>query len=142
MSVANPLTLVMTINSAADYTQLYALLTKIQSQPDNANPIVVALNKLQTVHFARFVFLSQQQLAVITTYDGSFDDYLQSFIDAIGDVFNALLAHMKDHPRLPVQENRKEFLDYVRNNDIQCVGNFYSAYPKLSVVDILTLQQG
>ncbi|MQA30190.1 MAG: hypothetical protein GEU82_10170 [Luteitalea sp.] len=134
----NPLTLIMSIKSPADYTQLAALLQKIQSAPPDRNPIWLALTKLNTVHFARFVFLeSNTKLAVITTYDGSFDAYINEFVDEIGEVFNALLAHMSDAPPLPVQQNRQAFLDYVRKNDLRAIEPFFSAYPKATVLDIL-----
>jgi hypothetical protein len=137
-AVQSPLTLIMTIKSTSDYDQLAALLQQIQSAPPEKNPIWVALNELKTVHFARFVFLEKNtKLAVITTYDGSFEDYINEFIDEIGDVFNALLAHMDGAPLLPVQKNRKAFLDYVRANDLRGIEPFYSAYPKATVLDIL-----
>ncbi len=138
-AVQNPLTLIMKIRSAEDYQQLTGLLNKIQSAPPDQNPIWLALNKLKNVHFARFVFLENNtKLAVITTYDGTFEDYINEFIDAIGDVFNALLMHMDGAPALPVQKNRQAFLDYVRANDLRGIEPFYSAYPKATVLDILT----
>jgi len=91
---------------------------------------------LRTVHFARFVFLEHNQLAVITTYDGSFEDYINEFIDAIGDVFNALLKHMKDASPIPVQQHRQAFLDFVRAHDLRAIEPFYSAYPRATVLDI------
>ena len=82
----------MKIKSDAAYQELKALLNQMQSAPPDRNPIWVALNKLRNVHFARFVFLNNNtQLAVITTYDGAFEAYINEFIDAIGDIFNALL---------------------------------------------------
>jgi hypothetical protein len=136
-AVQSPLTLVMTIKSAADSQALAALLHKIQSAPPEQNPVWAALTKLNTVHFARFVFLENNtKLAVITTYDGSFEDYINEFIDEIGDVFNALLSHMSGAPPLPVQQNRQAFLDYVRANDLRAIEPFYSAYPKATVLDI------
>jgi hypothetical protein len=143
-AVQSPLTLIMKIRSAADYEQLKALLNKIQSAPPDQNPIWVALNQLKNVHFARFVFLENNtKLAVITTYDGTFEDYINEFVDAIGDIFNALLKHMDGAPPLPVQKNRKAFLDYVRSNDLRGLEPFYSAYPKATVLDILNaLDQG
>ena len=96
-----------------------------------------SLELLATVHFARFVFLENNtKLGVITTYDGSFDTYINEFVDEIGDVFNALLAHMSDAPPLPVQQNRQAFLDYVRKNDLRAIEPFFSAYPKATVLDI------
>jgi hypothetical protein len=138
-AVQSPLTLIMKIRSVSDYEQLQALLTKIQSAPPDKNPVWVALNALKVVHFARFVFLENNtKLAVITTYDGSFEDYINDFIDAIGDVFNALLSHMDGAPPLPVQKNRQAFLDYVRANDLRGIEPFYSAYPQATVLDILS----
>src|SRR5262245_10915893 len=74
--VANPLTLVMNIAPGDHYARLKALLDNIQSMPPDKNPIVKALDHLGIVHFARFVFLGEKQLAVITTYDGDFEDYI------------------------------------------------------------------
>lgn len=136
-TVQSPLTLIMTIRSREDFEELNARIQKIQSAPTERNPIWAALDKLRIVHFARFVFLENNtKLAIITTYDGSFDDYLNEFIDEIGDVFNTLLQHMKDAPPLPVQRNRAAFADYVKANNLGAIEPFYSAYPQATVLDI------
>ena len=137
--VANPLTLVMTIKSAQDYQDLKKLIEGLQ-QGSGPSPIAQALTAIHTVHFARFVFLDETQLAVITTFDGSFEDYIMAFVNSIGQVFDQLLAHMKDAPPLPVSKHPEDFLAYVQRNDRKCVEPFYSAYPDLRVLDILTLQ--
>jgi hypothetical protein len=139
--VANPLTLVMVIKSPQDYEQLKALIDKLQSLPPNLNPITIALNRISTVHFARFAFLSKKKLAVITTYDGNFKDYIEAFVREIGQVFDQLLVHMRDAPPLPVSKHPAEFLEYVQRHDLKCVPPFYSAYPNLKVLDILTLEK-
>lgn len=135
--VQNPLTLVMTIRSTDDHRILQSKLGDLQSLPRARNPVITALDKIATVHFARFVFLDETRLAVITTYDGDFAAYINEFVDHIGDVFNDLLQHMADAPPLPVQQHRQEFLDYVLRNDLRCLGPFYSAYPERTVLDIL-----
>lgn len=135
--VQNPLTMVMKAKSPEDYAALQQLITHFQSLPPEQNPVTVALNKISTVHFARFAFLGNDQLGVITTYDGDFAVYINEFIDTIGDVFNALMAHVESAPPLPVQNYRQEFLDYVHSVDVGCVGTFYSAYPERTVLDIL-----
>jgi hypothetical protein len=89
------------------------------------------------VHFARFVFLDPDQLAVITTYDGDFVDYINEFTNELGEVFDRLLAHVADAPPLPVQTHREEFLEFIRVRDLRCVGTFYSAYPTRTVLDVL-----
>jgi hypothetical protein len=135
--VQSPLTLVMTIRSPEDFNILNQRIKEIQSAPPEKNPIWAALDKLKIVHFARFVFLENNtKLAIITTYDGSFDDYLNEFIDEIGDVFNVLLQHMKDAPPLPVQRNRSAFRGYIKANDLGGIPPFYSAYPQATVLDI------
>jgi hypothetical protein len=136
-AVQSPLTLIMKIKSETDYQQLNALLHHIQGLPPEQNPVWVALNKLANVHFARFVFLENNtRLAVITTYDGTFEAYINEFIDAIGDIFNGLLAHVDEAPPLPVQKNRDAFLAYVKTNDLRGLEPFYSAYPTATVLDI------
>lgn len=135
--IQSPLTLIMTIRSPEDFQALDARIHEIQSAPPGKNPIWIALDKLRIVHFARFVFLENNtRLAIITTYDGSFDDYLNEFIDEIGDVFNALLQHVKDAPPLPIQRNRDAFREYVKANDLGGIEPFYSAYPQATVLDI------
>ncbi len=135
--VQNPLTLVMKAKSPEDQVALRRTVERIQSLPPEQNPIITALNKLATVHFARFVFLDNDQLAVITTYDGDFEDYINEFINEIGEVFDALLVHTKDGSPVPVKAHRREFLEFVRAHDLRCVGPFYSAYPDRTVLDIL-----
>jgi hypothetical protein len=135
--IQNLLTLVMTAKSSQDYAALHQIIKEMQSLPSEKNPITVALNNLANVHFARFVFLDNNQLAVITTYDGNFDDYINDFINEIGDVFNTLLGHTADSPPLPVQDHRQEFLAFVQAHDLRCVPPFYTAYPDRTVLNIL-----
>ena len=135
--VQSPLTLIMTIRSPEDFQALNARILEIQAPPPEKNLIWIALDKLRIVHFARFVFLENNtKLAIITTYDGSFEDYLNEFIDEIGDIFNALLQHMDGAPPLPIQQNRSAFQDYVKANDLGGIEPFYSAYPQATVLDI------
>ena len=133
--VSYPLTLVMNIKSPADFEDLQRLL----SDETIRNSINNALTEVGTVHFARFVFLSQDQLAVITSYDGDFDVYIKAFTHYVGDIFDALLSHMSDAPPLPVKDNIAKFLAYVKENDRSHDQPLYSAYPTLSVADILGL---
>ncbi len=135
--VQTPLTLVMTIKSEEDAKALQELLAHVHSLPPEQNPIVVALEEIGTVHFARFTFLEDNtKLAVITTFDGPFERYILDFVNSIGHIFDKLLAHMADAPPLPVREHRQEFLQYVRDHDLPSLEPFYSAYPKLTVLTI------
>jgi hypothetical protein len=129
--------MVMKAKSPEDYAILRKTVEHLQSLPPDQNPVTVALNKIATVHFARFAFLDNDQLPVITSYDGDFEAYINEFINEIGDVFNILMAYVGNGPPLPVQTYRQEFLDYIRAHDFRCVGTFYSAYPDRTVLDIL-----
>jgi hypothetical protein len=139
--VQSPLTLVMKAESPAAFSALRKTVEDLQALPANKNPVIAALNRLGTVHFARFVFLGDDQLAVITTYDGDFAQYISDFIEEIGDVFNALLQHV-DATLVPVQSHRAEFLKFVQDHDLRCVGPFYSAYPQRTALDIVGVGDG
>jgi hypothetical protein len=136
--VQNPLTLIMTMKSPEDFQQLNAQLRHFQSLPPEQNPLNQTLTATGIVHFARFVFLENNtKLGVFTAYDGSLDAYVNAFVDNVGQVFDLLLAHMEDAPPLPVEQHRDEFLAYIRAHDVPVVEPFYSAYPTLTVLDIL-----
>lgn len=138
-TIQNPLTLVMKAKCPDSAAALRKAVEELQSLPQDQNPIVAALNRIGTVHFARFTFIHDDQLAVITAYDHDLDKYLNEFINEIGDIFNILLCYVEDAPPLPVQSYRQQFIDYVRAHDKGCVGTFYSAYPNHTVLDILHL---
>lgn len=93
---------------------LVAYLAKEETKKKIRN----AMDKIGTVHFARFVFLSKDQLAVITTYDGNFDDYIEAFVDDLYEVFNILFKYVKgaDH-LLPVEKHLNALEDFVKAND-------------------------
>jgi hypothetical protein len=139
LQVQSPLTLVMPLkDGAAD--GLRALIEGLAQAP--VNPVEAALDALHSVHFARFVLLENDtRLAVITAYDGEFRTYVMDFIDHLGPVFDQLLSFVADWPaEHPVQQHRDEFVAYVEDHDLRCVGSFYSAYPEVPVIDILALR--
>ena len=97
-----------------------------------------SLNDSNIVHFARFIFLDgDSRLALLTTFDGDFEEYLRWFVDNVGDLFDDLFKHIEDGPRAPVRENPDDFVATIRRYHIQPAGGyFYSAYPQLEVGDI------
>jgi hypothetical protein len=128
--VQNPLTCIMPIRSPASYKALAALLPAAKPKIDEA------LLQIGTVHFARFVFLSDNtELAIITTFDGKFEKYIGDFAHFIGPIFDAMFEHITDPPPLPVNKNTSAFIAWVSAHDVKPIG-FFSAYPELTVVDI------
>ena len=104
--------------------------------------VVDILDKVGTVHFARFIFLENDtKLALMTSYDGTFETYMKNYIEVAGDLFDLMLEHIKEAPPLPVQQYRNEFIEYVRRIDAVSDSPFYSAYGNLTVQDILRLQK-
>lgn len=138
--VSSPLTLVMKIKSPTDAAAL-ALMLKKFAEMGRENPIRLAMDKVGTVHFARFVFLNENtDLAIITSYDGDFEQYLTAFTQYLGDIFDELFEHIANGPPLPVAENPAAFSAYVAKNNASPPGTLYSAYPLATVKTILTWQ--
>jgi len=128
------LTAVMTIKPPEElnYRALKRLLSRAYGSVEQL------LNRVGTVHFARFVFLENNtKLALIASFDGDFDTYIKHYIELAGPLFDLMLNSMKDAPPLPVREHRDEFVEYVRRCDIGSETPFYSAYSDLTVQEIL-----
>jgi len=119
---------------------------------DPINP--AGLDTVGTVHFARiFVFqpnntpgIPANIAAVITTYDGSFAAYIQDFVDneGVAAFFDSFLAAVDDEQAeklIPVAQNAKAFAAFVQKYDVTSPtkqwGQWYSAYPALTVQNIL-----
>jgi hypothetical protein len=105
-----------------------------------------ALQRLGFVHFARFLILRDNfggtritRFLIVTTFDFDFSDYVQVFIDELGEVFDQLLVLMENAPPTPVKQNRQAFMDYVHSIRIP-PALFYAAYPDLSVQNILRME--
>jgi len=102
------------------------------------NPLHTALVGLGNVHFAQFVMLENNtRLGVFTIFDGSFDDYILSFTEHIGDIFNLILSNVADGAEklVPVQQHRDAFLQFIKDHNLAGLGLF-SAYPNRRLFDI------
>ena len=129
------LTLVLPIKSPADYEALAALVPAVSGQMDDA------FHKINTVHFARVVFLDNHtKVAVITEFDGDFAAYVQDFAEALGPLFDALFEHTVEAPSVPVEDpkNLQSFIDFSQKYNLP-LAYFYSSYPDLTVINILEM---
>jgi hypothetical protein len=139
-------------------TLLFPIKKEFVTQLRNSlinSPLGPGLDIVGTVHFARiFVFapnnpagIPSNMLAVITSYDGNFNDYVQAFVNqpSVATFFNELL-NAADIPGaaglVPVQQNADAFAALVQKYDVTNPANppwgeWYSAYPTLSVQNIL-----
>jgi hypothetical protein len=145
--VQNALTALFPIKAAAVDT----LREQLKSNAINPD----GLNDVGTVHFARiFVFepdnaagVPSNIAAVITTYDDAFAPYIQDFVNqpAVADFFNSFLTVVDDpaaQDLIPVTKNAAAFATFVQKYDVtnpaNTWGQWYSAYPTLTVQNILT----
>ncbi len=147
--VQSPLDLILTLKEPVrkSAAEIRVLLTA-----DSKGGASRALDKVGTVHFARFFFLDYEReqdsepyptkLAVVTAYDGDFQAYVQDFVNNIGDLFD-LLLNFVEHPAgvVPVQKNAQAFGQWLLVHNPEPL-LFYSAYPTLPVVQILRNSQG
>ncbi|MEQ1730670.1 MAG: hypothetical protein ABL982_20060, partial [Vicinamibacterales bacterium] len=129
-----PLNLIMPLKPGAA-PALRALLTGVSARQDK--PVERALVGLGNVHHAQFVFLENDtRLGVLTWYDGTFDDYIVSFVEHIGGIFNAILQYVDGADALiPVETHRDAFLAFIAAHDYKCLHAF-SAYPGRRLFDI------
>lgn len=99
------------------------------------------LENSNVVHFARFVILNNDtELALFTTYDGGFDEYLEYFAEQAGPLFDMIFQHIQDAPPMPVRDNVQAFTTHIKRFDVPSLsGYFYSAYPTASVAEISKL---
>jgi hypothetical protein len=148
--VQSGLNLVLTLKSPSMMVPLAAILKARKSHID------AALKSLNYVHFARFLPTPDYSaMQVITVFDGpsgsndivqaddaeytdSLKSYVMDFVAVVGDEFTAMLEFVKDAPRLPVQKYPRDFVDFVIANNRKV--NPWSAYPDLTVIDILRAQ--
>lgn len=128
--VQNPLNLVLTLRNRAQLPALAEIIKAVQDKID------AAMSGLHDVHFARFLPTPDYSaLQVITAYDGDLEPYILDFVKVIGDEFNAILAFVDNAPPLPVQRYPREFMAFVKANNVQ--GKVFTSYPHATVLDIL-----
>jgi len=130
--VQNPLSLVVTLKPGVN--------------PDDFQLNLVAAHTSQQtniLHFAWVIPLAPNKVLLSTVYDGDFDAYLDVFINANPEGFNAVLEGAVGTPNPPITDpaNRAAFHEWVRKNNVAPLGKFFSAYPDMTVIKIHRCQQ-
>jgi hypothetical protein len=78
--------------------------------------IVVGLNNVGTVHFARFVLVGPN-LCMFSVFDGDMTGYIRDFITVIGQAFDVILGYVRDPPPTPVGKHPDDFIAWVAAHD-------------------------
>ncbi len=99
------------------------------------------LTRVQTIHFARWVFLDgKQRLFFASNYDGSLESYMDDFINKVAWGLNLVFSNGVGYPRTRwlIQDGAKDeqkFKDYIRRHEL-ATEVWYKAYPGLTAVDL------
>lgn len=84
----------------------------------NLDILYAGLDNVGTIHFARFVIIDNN-LCMLSAYDGDFASYVRDFIVSIGNVFDAVLIHCEGGDTVvPTRQNVEAFVDWVHDHDL------------------------
>lgn len=84
----------------------------------NREAIYAGLDNVGTVHFARFVIIDNN-ICMLSVYDGDFTNYIRDFIATIGNVFNAVVELVEDGQAvIPCERNVEAFIEWVHQRDL------------------------
>src|ERR1700738_2465806 len=84
----------------------------------NKDEIYAGLDNVGTVHFARFVIVDNN-ICMLSVYDGDFTNYIRDFIATIGSVFDAVVELVEGGKDvIPSEENIEKFIDWVHDHDM------------------------
>jgi hypothetical protein len=138
--MASPLTLLLPVIPGTNLSTIGQALAESNADLD------AALTSIGTVHYARILLLDASTpnlqpggnqsdsyvIAVITEYDGSFNDYIGDFVAQVGKIFDTLLQVVVGGAAVtPVANNVTAFADFIALNDAsqhQPNVNMFQAY--------------
>jgi hypothetical protein len=84
----------------------------------NKDEIYAGLDNVGTVHFARFVIVDNN-ICMLSVYDGDFTNYIRDFIATIGSVFDAVVELVEGGEGvIPSEQNIEKFIDWVHDHDM------------------------
>jgi hypothetical protein len=84
----------------------------------NKDEIYAGLDNVGTVHFARFVIVDNN-ICMLSVYDGDFTNYIRDFIATIGSVFDAVVELVEGGEGvIPSEHNVEKFIDWVHAHDL------------------------
>jgi hypothetical protein len=99
------------------------------------------LARIRTIHFARWVFLdNKKRLVFFSDYDGSFESYMDDFINKSGFGLNVVFSNGIGYPRtnwliLDGCADELKYKEFLRRHTL-LTQVWYKAYPGLTAVDL------
>ncbi|MFY9210504.1 MAG: hypothetical protein WAO69_05190 [Aestuariivita sp.] len=90
----------------------------VMALAQNLDEIYAGLDNVGTVHFARFIIVDDN-LCMISVYDGDFSNYIRDFIATIGDLFDVIVHHIEGGESvIPCERNVEGFIAWVHARDL------------------------
>jgi hypothetical protein len=84
----------------------------------NKDEIYAGLDNVGTVHFARFVIIDNN-ICMLSVYDGDFTNYIRDFIATIGSVFDNVVELVEGGDDvIPSELHVEKFIDWVHDHDM------------------------
>lgn len=84
----------------------------------NLDEIYAGLDNVGTVHFARFVII-ENNMCMISTYDGDFSNYIRDFVAQLGTVFDSVVKLIEGgDAMIPTNQNIDAFINWVHDRDV------------------------
>jgi hypothetical protein len=132
--VQNQMTVIVPIQRCLRaHLLLRAVLSVVSAQ---ARSSFGALSNLHTIHFARWAIIDNgRNLLFESNYDGSWERYIDDFVDDASVGMNAIWANCVGFPSGGCRDI-EGFKKYIRDHQIPA-RVFYSAYPDATVKNIL-----
>ncbi|PYP84065.1 MAG: hypothetical protein DMF61_20885 [Blastocatellia bacterium AA13] len=99
------------------------------------------LARVNTIHFARWVFLdNKQRLLFASNYDGGLDSYMDDFINKVGWGLNLVFSNGIGYPKtnwliLDGAKDEQKFKYFIRRHELP-TEVWYDAHPGLTTVNL------
>jgi hypothetical protein len=84
--------------------------------------VEAALDKSETVHYARFLVIDKKYIQVLTEFDGSFTQYTEFFRQELGPVFELLFSLAEGAPPWEELNNPNSFFEYASSLNLPSIG--------------------
>ena len=127
--VQDHLTLSFPLKSPADSEALKKELPPLMPS------MLKALDAIGTIHYSRFVVLSERTLLFLADFDGPMENLFQDLAQQTGPVFDIIFGHVKNPPPTPVGSNVEAFMAWATKQNLAPFA-VYTAYPEGTVRNI------
>jgi len=110
----------------------------LEQLPPLTNNLFKAADAIDSIHYARFVALSEKTMLFLADFDGEFETLLRDLARHLGPMLDTIFEHVDNPPPLPLANNFEVFAAWAAGHHIDPIMS-YSAYPGGTVHKIRSL---